>query len=82
MKAKSVKPATDREITSILGSADDDLVMAIRNTGASPQEVLHAFEWLNDDSSMGKAAKKVTGNIQRVYEILQEDLDTADGERA
>jgi hypothetical protein len=82
MQAKSIKPATDREIRTILGPADDETVNAIRNTGASQEEVLQAVEWMDDDDYMGKTANKtLTGNVRRVYEILQEDSEKTDGDR-
>lgn len=75
--SKSAKPATDKEIRHVLGSsADDALVTAIRKTGASHQEVLQAFEWLDDDDYMGKSVKKpLTDTVRRVYDLLLEDRE-------
>lgn len=77
---KREKPATDKEIRQILGtSSNDDLVMAVRNTGATYEEVLQAFEWLVDDDYMGKKARKpASGTVGRLCDILQEDLDKED----
>lgn len=71
---KSTKPASDREIRQVLGSKiDDDLVMAVRNTGASYEEVLQAFEWIDDDDYIGKSVRKPMGaTVRRVYELLLE----------
>ena len=81
MQAKS-KPATDSQIRKILGGSDNDLVVAIQKTGASEEEVLQAFEWLDDDDYMGTEAKKrLTGNIRRVFEILEEERDSDAEER-
>lgn len=81
MQTKS-KPATDSQIKRILGRSDSDLIMAIQKTGASEEEVLQAFEWLDDDDHIGKDAKKrLTGNVLRVFDLLREERDSEDGER-
>ena len=74
-------PATDHQIRKILGSSDDEIIQAIRATGASEKEVLHAFGWLESDDYMGKSAKNMTDKIRQVYEILVEERDGQDPER-
>lgn len=81
MQTKS-KPATDSQIKRILGRSDSDIIMAIQKTGASEEEVLQAFEWLDDDDHIGKDAKKrLTGNVLRVFDLLREERDSEDDER-
>lgn len=81
MQAKS-KPATDSQIKRILGRSDSDIIMAIQKTGASEEEVLQAFEWLDDDDHIGKDAKKrLTGNVLRVFDLLREERDSEGDER-
>jgi hypothetical protein len=65
-------PATAPEITEIIGPADDDLVMQIVDTGATPAEVLEAFTWLTADDQLGSdLARGMRGAVTRVYEILK-----------
>jgi hypothetical protein len=80
---QSAKPATDSQIRKILGSAtDDDLVLAIRATAASFEEVLQAFEWLDDDNYMGKNRRKpVAGKAGEVFALLAEDRDAGSDRR-
>jgi hypothetical protein len=77
---KQTKPATDSEIREILGtSSNDDIVMAVRKTGATYEEVLQAFEWLADDDYMGKKTKKpASGTVGQLCDLLQEELDKED----
>lgn len=78
MQVKATKQATGQEIRKILGPADDEVVRAIQDIGASPMEVLQAFEWLEDDNFMGKNLKKpMASKTRRVYELLVEDRDEA-----
>ena len=79
MPAKAKKSATSHDIRAILGPTDDDIVTSILSTGATRDEVLQAFEWLDDDDYMGADLKKpMNSNIRRIYEILQEDRDKVD----
>ena len=75
--------ATTQEIRSILGSADEETVFSIQETGASGQEVLQALTWLNDDDYIGAELKRTMNNrIRAVYEILQEVEDETENRRS
>jgi NCAIR mutase (PurE)-related protein len=71
-----LKSATGQEIRSILGSVDDELVMAILDTGASLSEIKEAAEWLDDNDYMGKeVGKPMDIRVARVHKLLEQDRE-------
>jgi NCAIR mutase (PurE)-related protein len=75
-KSKAARPATGKEICSILGPVDDELVMAILETGATHHEVMQAHEWLDDDDYMGnEVGKPMDIRVARVHRVLQRDRE-------
>lgn len=65
------RAATAREVTEIVGRLDDDVMMEILGTGASPVEVLEAFTWLTADDQIGTEIERGRrGATAAVYEIL------------
>lgn len=69
---------TERDIHAILGPIDDEMVFIIQETGASRDEVLQAFMWLNDDDYIGGELKRpISNRVRAVYEILFEAQELA-----
>ncbi|MBI3440212.1 MAG: hypothetical protein HY052_00110 [Proteobacteria bacterium] len=76
---RAFNPATGHDISTILGPVDEEMVFIIQETGASKEEVLQAFTWLNDDDYIGARPKRpMNSRVCAVYEILQEAQDTGD----
>jgi hypothetical protein len=68
------RPATASEVVEILGPLDDDLVMRILATKATPAEVLEAFTWASADDQIGTdLERRPRGAAARVYEILKSE---------
>lgn len=76
MQPKKSIAATDNDIRHILGPSDDELISAVRNTGATREEVLQAFQWLEGEDPGKTARKPMTATIRSVYDILVEDQDS------
>ena len=71
---------TDRVIRRMLGPIDDELVAAIQDTGATRDEVLQAWAWLDEEDYMGTMLQKPMNHRTRaVYDLLREDAETLDG---
>lgn len=80
--AAKTHTATGHEIREILGPVDDETVMDIIYTGATPGEVAEAFEWLNDDDYMGATLERPIGDrVRRVYDILAGERDRISREK-
>lgn len=72
----TAKPASGHDIRRVLGPVDDEVVVAVRGTGASLVEVAQAFEWLNADDFMSHSLHHTMNlKIRQVYEILHADRD-------
>ncbi|TAL40152.1 MAG: hypothetical protein EPN97_00560 [Alphaproteobacteria bacterium] len=68
--------ATERDIRSMLGPVDNEIIVAIKDTGASRDELLQANAWLEEDDYIGAMLEKpMTHRVRRVYDILRNDLD-------
>lgn len=68
--------ATEKDIRKVLGPVDDEIIIAIRGTGASSDEVLQAQAWLEEDDYIGAMLEKpLTHRVRRIYDILRDDLD-------
>ncbi|MDF3024155.1 MAG: hypothetical protein K0R10_1516 [Alphaproteobacteria bacterium] len=70
MQTKKPVCASVSEIRNILGPSDDDLIMAIQNTGATREEVLLAFQWLEGEDPGNTARKSMTEKIRSVYDLI------------
>jgi hypothetical protein len=64
--------ASTREIREVLGDADDDIVSAIRSTGATPAEILRARAWIERGDDSGPPMPS-GGRLSRLCEILEQD---------
>lgn len=64
--------ASVSEIRRILGPSDDDLIMAVQNTGATREEVLMAFQWVEGEDPGNTARKPMTERIRSVYDLLSD----------
>ena len=63
--------ATDKQIRHLLGPSSDDIVAAIRKTGATAAEILEAFEWRWSSEYRAQARRQpASGRIETVYRIL------------
>ena len=75
----SLKPATAREVVSIVGPLDDIVITSITATGATAAEVLEAFTRLTADDDLGTALERMrTGRVGQVYGILADELQPDD----
>ncbi len=78
-KKPTESPATGAEVRQILGSIDDEQVMAILATGATAAEVMEAFEWFSGDDRLGTDLEHTQrGRVAAVYEILAKDVEEED----
>lgn len=76
----SDRRATARDITEVIGAADERLVLDILATGASVAEISEAYHWLTaDDHLGGDLGKPMTARVAAVYQLLKADLE-AQGE--
>ncbi len=80
----TAKPATAREIREIFTNADDDMVLAILDTGATTNEILQASAWLlQDDVIGGDLQRPMNATVRKIFDILHEDRDRwTDAQRA
>ena len=69
------KTVTQRDIVKVLGPLDDDLVMAIQDTGASRDEIRSAYACFDDEDVGFMLHRPMTHRMRRVYDILQDDMD-------
>jgi hypothetical protein len=76
------RPAIAAEIIEILGPLDDDVLMRIVETGATPAEVLEAFTWVTADDQIGTELEhRPRGVVARVYDILKSEEPEPDEPR-
>jgi hypothetical protein len=77
----SERPATARDITDIIGTAEERLVLDILATRATAAEVSEAYHWLTaDDHLGGDLAKSMTARVAAVHELLKADLEAPEEE--
>jgi hypothetical protein len=75
------RPATARDVTDVIGTAEERLVLDILATRATAAEVSEAYHWLTaDDHLGGDLAKPMTARVAAVYELLKADLETPEEE--
>jgi hypothetical protein len=68
--------ASEKDLRKVLGPVDDEIIIAIKDTGASRDEVLQAHAWLDEDDYIGAMLEKpMTHRVRRIYDILRDDLD-------
>lgn len=61
-----------KEITAILGPADDALAAAINATGASPAELAQAWAWINADEALVNDGRSLpSGIIADLIDIVE-----------
>ena len=71
--------ATAKDLRTVLGPVDDAIIIAIQDTGASRDEVLQAYAWLDEDDYIGAMLEMpMTHRVRRVYDILRDDLEKLD----
>lgn len=75
MEARKPNAAAANDILHIIGPSEDELVAAIHKTGATKEEVLEAFQWLEGEDPGKTSRKKLTGAVKRVYDLLLEDRE-------
>lgn len=74
-------PLHRQDVTSIVGTLDDDKIAAILATGASEEEIAEAFAWANaEDDVLGEVEKSLSGTVAQIFDILTAD-DAWDDER-
>jgi len=75
------RPATARDVTDVIGTAEERLVLDILATRATAAEVSEAYHWLTaDDHLGGDLAKPMTARVAAVYELLKADLEAPEDE--
>jgi hypothetical protein len=78
---KQIPPAeaTEKDIRRALGPVDNEIIIAIQDTGASRDDVLQANAWLEEDDYIGAMLEKpMTHRVRRVYDILRDDVEKFD----
>jgi hypothetical protein len=76
-------PATTHEIREIIGQWDDDILARIAAIGATKEEVLEAFAWLNSDDYLHrKLHHGLSGRPALVFEILEATLPEDNGRQS
>ncbi len=83
LRQVKTRPATCCEIRDMFGGCEnDDLVMNIRHIGASPEEILQAFEWLDNDGYAGASfRRRMDNNLCRIYDLVQYERNKFTEER-
>lgn len=72
---------TARDITAIIGPADEDLLSEIMLTGATPEELAQAWAWVNSDDVLIDAGRPLpAGKVAELIDLL-DDGDDDDLER-
>jgi hypothetical protein len=75
----SDRPATARDVSDIIGAADERLVLDILATQASVAEISEAYHWLTaDDHLGGDLGKQMSTRVAAVCELLKADLEPPD----
>jgi hypothetical protein len=77
----SGRPASARDVTDIIGPAEERLVLDILATRATIAEVSEAYHWLTaDDHLGGDLGKPMTARVAAVHELLKADLEAPEEE--
>ena len=64
------------EIVSVLGRVDDDLAAALIATGASLDELLEAWNWLNSDEALiGQGRPLPDSRVGQLIDLLEPEDD-------
>lgn len=72
---------TARDITAIIGPADEDLLSEIMLTGATPEELAQAWAWVNSDDVLIDSGRPLpAGKVAELIDLL-DDGDDDDLER-
>ena len=74
-KTSKNSAATAGEIRAILGPVNDDLVIAILQTGAARNDVMQASTWLETGEYHLTGTRNARDVVMRVHEILMADRD-------
>lgn len=77
MSDKSKQPATGNDIKTITGLEDHGFITAILALGATPKQVLQAFEWFQAEEKDITTGPDIA-IAKRVYEILKENQEMCD----
>jgi hypothetical protein len=76
-------PMTHDEVRQVVAGLSDQAVMRIIATGATREQLLEAFTWLQDDENLGsQLERRPSGVVGEVYDILAaEESELEDDER-
>ena len=69
------KPVTPELIRKVLGPLDDDLVSAVKETGATTEDLRRAYACFDDEDVNFVMDRPMNHRMRRVYDILQDDMD-------
>ncbi|KXF77008.1 hypothetical protein ATN84_13555 [Paramesorhizobium deserti] len=65
---------TREEVISVLGPVDDTLVADIVTTGATLEELVRAWGWINNDEALVKEGiSPPTGRAAELIDLLSQD---------
>jgi hypothetical protein len=68
---KTENPVTENDVRAIVGPLDDDIVLSILEIGATHDEIMQAFDWLEESRyTMSAFEKPMNERAHRVYQIL------------
>jgi hypothetical protein len=73
---------TAEDIRVTVGRLSDESVAEILATGATVEELVEAFSWLNEDDQLGRELlHRPSPTVQRLCEILQAEEPEPEDER-
>lgn len=71
----SRSPLTAAVVEQLLGEIDQTVIADILATGATPEELIEAQEWLDSDDYIGARLKRpMTGTVARLCDILEAEM--------
>jgi len=78
-RGDSRSPLTAEAVGHILGDVDAAVITEVLTTGATPEELVEAYEWLTSDDYMGaRLHRPMTGIVARLCSILESQMPAAE----
>lgn len=72
MNASASQKATYAQVTAICGQMDEEVVTRIIDSGATSDQVLEAYTWLNAEEAIAPSPEhQMSEMVRRVYAILE-----------
>lgn len=74
------KQATVMDVRAIVGHLDDVIIEAILHTTATPNEILQAMEWLEENYyTRASSTRRMDERVRNVYNILDYERNCLHG---